>query len=607
MTASFAVENAAGYSSDGSTFATGTNPISEKALLLRNLVLAGEFLHSHIIHFFTLAALDYVMGPPISPWTPYFGDAPGDGLTTGLTDWENAISQLTYPDDYQNFFSYYQAYLKPGAIGGTTGFDPLGLNPSGTGWTSPIDELNAQSTIWAKVIANYVEALHWKRKCFELASLFSGAQPMWRNLVMGGLALDAKDSEILNKIDKYEEVLYKGSGGTGTIDNPAPDSLAYFIYNRYYPLVQILAVLYPEYSNTNDQYSDGTTPQYGSGFGEGLKNFLGFGVFNSPDAGPADAEASFASVTGTGNATGPSEISIDFTGGKRLHNRGYYLDGATPTDYELDPNQIVEYIDNSWYQYSSGTYKHPFDGETDPDPTKTGVYSWAKSPRIWHNYPTTPETVEAMEVGPLARMWVSGFYRDGTTYDNQWTHADLGVSAAGLNNIVYGYNKTSFTCGASAIDRHRARAFEELFLVKMTASLLSALRTSITNNPNQPSYTARPLPSGTQGYGLNEAPRGALSHWVVADSDSRIQNHQAVVPSTWNDSPYAAAENGAIEKAILSQPLTLSNTLSRLTKSPGNSVDKLVPLEVLRVVRSFDPCLACTVHVVEKDEKEGRR
>jgi Ni,Fe-hydrogenase I large subunit len=588
MTASFAVENAAGYSSDGSTFAKGTNPISEKALLLRNLVLAGEFLHSHIIHFYTLAALDYVMGPPMSPWIPYFGNAP-----TSLTDWEQALTQLSYPGDYQNYFSYYSPYLKPGCVGA---YDVYGINSilgAPTSYSSVVDELNDQKTVWARVIAEYVEALHWKRKCFELASLFSGPQPMWRNLVMGGLALDLSDAEITARIDQYEKVLYKGAAGTGTVDNPQPDTLAYFVYNKYYPLVQILAVLYPDYTNTSDG---------GQGIGQGLKNFLGYGVFNDVNALPGDAEAQMFNI-GTGNSSATVTIASSY---KRLHKRGYYIDDLG--DFTLSQSQIVEYIDSSWYVYSSGTYKHPFDGETDPEPTKAGAYTWSKAPRIMHN-----NNPVAMEVGPLARMWVSGLYRDGVTLGNDWKHAGLGnVSASDIYEIVTdvengppggnGTRKDTYDCGASVIDRHRARALEEVMLVKMAAKFCTDLRNSMTANPNQPSYTPRPLPKSAQGYGLNEAPRGALAHFIKTDAFARLDNHQAVVPSTWNDSPTAAGSRGAIEEAIMNPGLTLANSPSRLAGGTSQGSDRLVPLEVLRVIRSFDPCLACTVHTIEKKD-----
>lgn len=585
MTASFAVENAAGYASDGSTFAvtgsvSGGTPITEKALLLRNLVLAAEFLHSHIIHFFTLAALDYVMGPPMSPWIPYFGDTPA-----GLTDWENALSQLTYPDDYQKYFGYYSPYLKPGCVGT---YDVSGINNhlgAPSSYAGVVEELNDQKTVWARIIAVYVEAIHWKRKCFELASLFSGPQPMWRNLVAGGMALDLSESELQAKIDKYREVLYAGSGGTGTVDNPAPNTLADFVYNKYYPITQILAVLYPDYTNAADG---------GRGIGAGLKNFLGYGVFNSPVAEPDQAEAPFGSIIN--NLAAPSDATVDISNNayKRLHKRGYYIDGLG--DFSLDPDQIVEYIDNSWYVYSDGAaYKHPFEGETDPEPTKAGAYSWGKSPRILH----TDNNFYAMEVGPLARVWVSGYYRDAMTFNNDWKCSALGnMSASDIyERVSGGTRKDTYYAGASVIDRHRARAVEEILLIKMAADMLTRLEAV----KSQDSYTPLPLPASTQGYGLNEAPRGALSHWVVVDENSRIQNHQAVVPSTWNDSPTAAGSRGPIEEAVYNGGAAyVSNTQSLLAN--GNT--DVVPLEVIRVIHSFDPCLACTVHVVEKEGGE---
>ncbi len=577
MAASFAVENAMGFSSDGSTFAKGTNPITEKALLLRNLVLAAEFLHSHIIHFFTLAALDYVMGPPMSPWIPYFGNAP-----TNLTDWDQAITQLIYPGDYQGYFQYYNPYLKPGCVGS---YDTYGINSdlgAPSSYSDVIAELNDQKTVWARVIAVYVEAIHWKRKCFELASLFSGPQPMWRNLVAGGLALDLSDAELQAKIDTYRKILYAGASGTGTVTNPAPNTLAEFVYKKYYPITQILAVLYYEYDNSANG---------GQGIGAGLKNFLGYGVFNGPDALPGWSESGFATISN--NLSGPGDVSLDISTNKRLHKRGYSLfNGTGWDDYSLDVNQIVEYIDNSWYVYSDGaTYKHPFQGETDPQPTKSGAYSWGKSPRIMHS-----GNPVAMEVGPLARMWVSGYYRDGIIFNNDWECSALAnVSASDIYEYITGSRKDTYTAGVSVMDRHRARAVEEILLIHMAKLMLDRLELV----KSQDSFTYRPLPTNAQGYGLNEAPRGALAHFVKADAYSRVALHQAVVPSTWNDSPTAAGSRGAIEEAIYNNGAYIANTLSKL----ADGTTDLVPLEPIRVIHSFDPCLACTVHVLEKGEK----
>jgi hydrogenase large subunit len=205
----------------------------------------------------------------------------------------------------------------------------------------------------------------------------------------------------------------------------------------------------------------------------------------------------------------------------------------------VDPNQITEQVAYSWYANSTNNLK-PSTGVTTPQFPKESAYSWLKAPR-YQNVP--------YEVGPLARMWINGDY----------------------------------SRGISVMDRHQARAAEALKVAQAMQTWVAQL------NPSAPVYQHYSTPDEATAFGLTEAPRGALGHWVHIDNH-KIANYQVVTPTCWNASPKdSAGVHGPLEQAII-----------------GTSVKNLAePVEVLRVIHSYDPCLACAVHVMRP--KEGVR
>jgi len=205
----------------------------------------------------------------------------------------------------------------------------------------------------------------------------------------------------------------------------------------------------------------------------------------------------------------------------------------------MDPSQITEQVAYSWYANSTNNLK-PSSGQTTPQFPKTNAYSWLKAPR-YRNAP--------YEVGPLARMWVNGDY----------------------------------SRGISVLDRHLARAQEALKVAQAMQSWVTQL------DPSAPVYQQYSTPGEGSAFGLTEAPRGALGHWVRINNH-KIANYQVVTPTCWNASPMDnAGVHGPLEQAVI-----------------GTSVQTLAePVEVLRVIHSYDPCLACAVHVMRP--KEGVR
>ena len=300
-------------------------------------------------------------------------------------------------------------------------------------------------------------------------------------------------------------------------------------------------------------YKDWLTP----GHGEGIGNFLCYGDF------PA---------SGIPN---PTQMMIP---------RGAILGRDLTRIHEVDLNaeaEIEEFVAHSWYDYTSGKDSglHPYEGQTHlqysgPKPPYAHLdpaasYSWLKSPR-WKGHP--------MEVGPLARvlmLYASGHQPTRELADKALAQLDVPLAA------LY-----------STLGRTAARTLEAKIIADaMTGwfeSLMKNIDTGDVRTFNAQRWDPQSWPSHARGVGFTEAPRGALAHWVVID-DGLISNYQAVVPSTWNAGPRdSVGQEGPYEAALKGQALAV--------------IDQ--PLEILRTIHSFDPCIACAVHLSAPGGKE---
>jgi hydrogenase large subunit len=255
--------------------------------------------------------------------------------------------------------------------------------------------------------------------------------------------------------------------------------------------------------------------------------------------------------------------------------RGILLGRDLATVLPLDPRNVTEYVARSWCDYPEGNQigKHPAQGVTAPRYTgpkppyeflKTDEkYSWLKSPR----YNDKP-----MEVGPLARTLVA--YASG---DQQVRHL-VDSTLAKLNQPA--------SALFSTLGRVAARALEAEIVVSRLSAWVAQLDDNMAHGDvrlhNGEKWNPNSWPKSSQGFGFHEAPRGSLGHWVEIE-DKRIVNYQVIAPTTWNAGPRdAQGQRGPYEAALLKTPIA----------------DPERPLEILRTVHSFDPCLACAVHVV---------
>jgi len=260
---------------------------------------------------------------------------------------------------------------------------------------------------------------------------------------------------------------------------------------------------------------------------------------------------------GCGNLLAYGAFEENNEGTKKYISSGVYIGGkANP----VDPKKIAEYVKHSRFSSKSGL--HPSKGETEPDPEKKKAYSWLKSPRYDR---------KVCEVGPLARMAIN--YLRGT-------------NPAVTKLVSDALKQVNKPVGAlfSVLGRHAARALE----TKVVAD--KCLDWAMELDPSKGVHTKFEIPDKSSGMGLTGAPRGALGHWI-AIKDKKIDRYQCVVPTTWNASPRDDnGRKGPIEQALIGTPVA----------DPDNAI------EPLRVVRSFDPCLACAIHVLEPG-KEARK
>ncbi len=312
-----------------------------------------------------------------------------------------------------------------------------------------------------------------------------------------------------------------------------------FIYRAYLPDILMAGTVYADEAL--------------AGVGRGLGNYMAYGDFRMDDN--------------------------PWYKGKTLFPNGLVLNMDLSTVYDVDQKKVAEDVTHSWYEYE-GTDKplHPFDGQTNPKYTgftKDGIidpkgkYSWIKSP-IYDDH--------RVEVGPLARMIV-GYARG----DERIKHyVDWLLKSGNLPTKVL----------FSTVGRTAGRAIETAIMVDVMKEWLMELSKNVASGDlsTWTEYDFEKLTKGKElkGYGLTEAPRGALGHWIRI-KDGKVANYQAVVPSTWNAAPRDYKNRmGAYEASLVGTVLT----------NPEQ------PVEILKTIHSFDPCIACAVHIIDTKGKE---
>lgn len=490
--------------------------IPPNAQLIRNLMIAAQYVHDHVMHFYHLHALD---------WVDVVSALSADPVATSAL----AQSISSHPKSSPGYFAEVQAKVKGFVDGGQLGIFANGY------WGHPGYKLPPEANLMA--VAHYLEALAWQREVVQIHAIFGGKNPH-PNFLVGGspspISLNASENGGLS-------ATALNMTGLGQIKSVI-EKMKAFVDQVYVPDTLAIASFYKDWFER----------------GEGVGNFMTFGDF--PETGMED----------------PSTWLIP---------AGVILDRDLSTIHPInfnDPNEIQEFVSHSYYDYSAGKTAglHPYAGETQlnytgPKPPFKQLnveesYSWLKSPR-WKGH--------VMEVGPLARvlmMYARGNADAKALVDSTLAKLELPVSAL-----------------FSTMGRTAARTLESKLIVdKMSTwydNLVANIRAGDLAVHNDEKWDPATWPSEARGVGLMEAPRGALSHWIVI-KDGKIDNYQAVVPSTWNAGPRDAnGVPGPYEAALMDR---------------HNLHDPKQPLEIQRTIHSFDPCLACAVHVVDPNGEE---
>jgi hydrogenase large subunit len=436
-----------------------------------------------------------------------------------------------WPNSSPGYFREVQSRLKKFVDSGQLGIFANAY------WGSAAYKLPPEVNLLAT--AHYLEALDFQREIVKIQTIFGGKNPH-PNWLVGGVP---------------SPINMDGTNAVGAVNianlnmvKDICDRTIEFIDQVYIPDLLAIAGYYKDWAK----------------FGGGLssQNVMSYGDF--PD------------------------IANDYSAKSLLIPSGVILNGDLKTIHEVDlraSDQVQEWVTHSWYKYpQEQNGLHPFDGVTEPNfdigkakGTRTNIenvdesakYSWVKSPR-WKGNP--------VEVGPLAR-YIVGYARG---------HKEMTEQI----NLVLKTLDVPVTALFSTLGRTAARGLEAQWAAhKMRYfydQLIANIKAGDLNTANVEKWEPSTWPAEAKGVAPVEAPRGALAHWVKI-KDTKIENYQCVVPTTWNAGPRdAKGQIGAYEASLMNTPM----------------VNPEQPLEILRTIHSFDPCLACATHVMSPDGQE---
>jgi hydrogenase large subunit len=474
------------------------------AQYIRNMIVTAHGIHDHIVHFYQLAALDWV-----DIVSALKGDPEGASkLGASLSDYKaNSVPNIRSVRDKL------QTFVDSGN---------LGVFASGY-WGHPAMKLPPDVNLLAAT--HYIQALDVQRIANKIVTVLGSKTPHIQNLAVGGVA----------------NAINPNSQSTLTIERLYAikawiDELGDFVHNAMMNDVAAVGALYADWTK----------------YGAGVTNYL-----SVPDL-PLDTKGTQFELPGG------YIPAADLTKFQAItsYQDAYFRDG------------VKEAVKHSWYEYSGESAAlHPYDGQTNPkydDFHDDGKYSWVKAPTFLD---------KRAQVGPLAN--VLGMYAAG--HEPTKRHLTKLVEVA---SKVAGA-QIPLTALHSTIGRIAARAVRCAVLHEALQNQWQLLLDNIARGDFR-TFNRPVFPKGeVRGFGYHEAPRGVLSHWVVI-KDGKIDNYQAVVPSTWNAGPRDQNdEPGPYEASLIDTPVA----------------DASLPLEVLRTVHSFDPCLACAVHMVDAEKR----
>jgi hydrogenase large subunit len=514
------------------------------AHLIREMMAKTLQVHDHAVHFYHLHALDWVDVVSCLQADPK--------KTSELQQMVSPAHPLSSPGYFRDVQNRLKKFVESGQLG-----------PFANGyWGSKAYVLPPEANLMA--VTHYLEALDLQKEWVKVHTIFGGKNPH-PNYLVGGVpcAINIDGDGAAGAPINMERLNFVQARIQEMID---------FNNNVYIPDVLAIGTIYK---------------QHGWLYGGGLSatNVADYGTYEKV---PYD------------------HSTHQLPGGVILNGNWNEINPIDPRD----PEQVQEFVSHSWYKYADESKGlHPWDGVTEANyapegpnfkGTRTKIenldesakYSWIKSPR-WRGH--------AVEVGPLSRYILGYAHAMQGNKHCQRVKEQIDSAAVAINSAIpkaLGLPETQYSAKQllpTTIGRTLARALESQYAAEMMMDdfkqLVGNIKAGDTSTANVEKWDPATWPKEAKGVGTVAAPRGMLGHWIKI-KDGKIENYQCVVPTTWNGSPRdTKGQIGAFEASLMNTPM----------------VNPEQPLEILRTLHSFDPCLACSTHVMSEDGQEMSR
>lgn len=536
--------------------------IPKNANYIRNIMAASQIVHDHVVHFYHLHALDWV-----SPVAALKADPAATAALQNTVldkysiDLKGPIEFDTdaYPKEFpKGSTAYYKAVQDK--VKKIVDSGQLGIF-SAQYWDHPDYNL-LPPEVHLMAISHYLNMLDKQREIVIPHVIFGGKNPH-PHYIVGGMPCSISMNDMNAPINAER---------LAVVDNSLNLTIA---MNNYFYVPDVLAIgeLYVKQG-------------YVDGGGLAKERVLGFGDY------PDDR------YSGTSNGDFHKNLLLNSDGVVENFSQGPLK--ATFHTFEAkdltDPEVLTEGVEHSWYGYPEGNKElHPWSGVTKPEftgpkeGTKTdwkfldenGKYSWIKTPK-WRG--------KMAEVGPLSRyIIVYTKVKQGIIGTPTWVEKMMVDQIDAVSKLL---NLPAEKWMLSTVGRTAVRGLESQLMGYIAKyyfdKLVNNIKAGDTTVANTEKWEPSTWPKEARGVGLHEAPRGALSHWVVI-KDAKIENYQAIVPSTWNACPRDGVSGyGPYEASMMDTKVKIA--------------DK--PLEILKVIHSFDPCLACATHLYDASGRQ---
>lgn len=536
--------------------------IPKNANYIRNIIAATQMVHDHSVHFYHLHALDWVSPVAALKADPVATAALQNTVLEkyhmdlkGPVGFDSDAYPKEFPKATTAYFKSVQEKIKKIVESGQLGIF------SAQWWDHPDYNL-LPPEVHLMAVSHYLNMLDKQREIVVSHVVFGGKNPH-PHYVVGGMPCSISMNDMNAPINAERLAAVDAS------INMAITLASYF----YVPDILAIGELYVKQG-------------YVDGGGLAKERVLGFGDY------PED------SYSGTSNGDFHKHLLLRSDG--IVENFVQGVEKATYYTFEAkdltDPEVLTEGVEHSWYGYPDKDVDlHPWNGVTKPEYTtpkegtktewkylnENGKYSWIKTPK-WKG--------KMAEVGPLSRyIIVYTKVKQGIIQEPTWVEKMMVDQVDAVSKLL---NVAPQTWLLSTVGRTAVRGLEAQVMAYISKyyfeKLVNNIKAGDTSVANMERWEPSTWPKEAKGVGLHEAPRGGLSHWVVI-KDGKIVNYQAVVPSTWNACPRDSKSGyGPYEATMMDTKVKIA--------------DK--PLEILKAIHSFDPCLACATHLYDTSGRQ---